>query len=174
MSTLQRQKHKLRSTINEHLIPEQGVFGEIWHARAEDTLWYTTRDGFVVSLSDVLNNIPAHTPPRAGRDGVDGRDGAKGERGACGEASTVPGPKGDKGDTVKGDKGDRGGRGEKGDTVVGPDSFAVLAEARAELGTVRREFADLKLIVDAVYQQNSQAKDYIEWLRAKVAARRKS
>ena len=56
----------------------------------------------------------------------------------------------------------------------GPDSAAVLAETRAELETVRREFAELKLVVNAIYDQNRQTKDYIEYLRAKTAARRKS
>ena len=98
-------RQKIHSTINEHFIPEVGVFGDVWLAKAEQSFWYVTRDGSVVCLSDVLNNVPAHTPPRHGRDGKDGV-GTKGERGATGndgrdgapgKDSTVPGPRGEVG-----------------------------------------------------------------------------
>jgi hypothetical protein len=94
--------------------------------------------------------------------------GPKGERGARGEASTVPGPQGPKGDSVRGDKGDRGEKGEKGDTVVGPDTAVVLADARAALDAQRAEFADLKLQVQGIREANMHAAGYIEYLRARV------
>jgi hypothetical protein len=50
-----RQRNKIHHVLCEHLIPEQGVFGEIWLAKAEGTIWYGTRDGIIVSLTDVLN-----------------------------------------------------------------------------------------------------------------------
>jgi len=100
--------------------------------------------------------------------------GPKGERGPRGEASTVPGPKGDKGDSIVGPAGIRGEKGEKGDTVVGPDTAAVLADARAALESLRAEFADLKLVVNAIYEQNKQAAGYIEYLRAKRTAKVKT
>jgi alpha-D-ribose 1-methylphosphonate 5-triphosphate synthase subunit PhnG len=85
MSTPQRQKNKIRSTINEFLIPETGEFGDIWHARAENTLWYATRSGLVVSLSDVLNNEPARGPKESLR-GPQGPQGPPGDITVVGDA----------------------------------------------------------------------------------------
>src|SRR5712691_5503678 len=138
-------RQKVTYTMTEELLPEMlsaDRAGEFFVARAEQTVWFVASNGAVVSLTDLLQNAKPVAPPRAGRDGIDGLPGAKGDRGERGEASSVKGPKGDNGDTVKGDKGDRG-KGDKGDTVVGPDSASVLASTRAELETVRREFADL-------------------------------
>jgi hypothetical protein len=97
--------------------------------------------------------------------------GPKGERGPRGEASTVPGPKGDKGDSIVGPAGIRGEKGEKGDTVVGPDTAAVLADARAQLDSLRQEVEVLKLVVEAIHGQNKQCDEYINFLRAKTAAK---
>jgi hypothetical protein len=83
MAETKRQKNKLHSTITEHLLPEIGVAGDVYFARAEGTVWLATKSGLVVSLSDVLNSVPAHTPPRAGRDGKDGVS-IKGDKGDAG------------------------------------------------------------------------------------------
>jgi hypothetical protein len=86
----------------------------------------------------------------AGRDGVNGKDG----RDAVG---------------VNGHHGTNGRDGKDG--APGPDSAAVLAETRAELANVLRQFADLKLQVEGVRSMMTQGADYIQYLRAKSAAR---
>jgi len=88
----------------------------------------------------------------AGRDGRDGKDST-----IPGPVSTVPGPAGPKG------VGERG--------PAGADSAAVLQAVRAELATTHKEFEDLKLVVNAIYEQNKQASGYIEYLRSLAAAR---
>lgn len=59
MAETKRQRSKIHLTICEHLIPEQGVGGEFWIAKAEQTVWYTTSAGIVVNLSDVLHTVPS-------------------------------------------------------------------------------------------------------------------
>ena len=44
---------------------------------------------------------------------------------------------------------------------------ASVQATRAELATVRAEFADLKLVVNAIHEQNRQGDAYIAYLRAK-------
>jgi hypothetical protein len=54
------------------------------------------------------------------------------------------------------------------------DNF--LVEHRRELKAIKTAFEDLKLVVDAIYQQNKQSADYIAYLRdlrAKREAARK-
>jgi len=48
-----------------------------------------------------------------------------------------------------------------------------LAESNEQLAAVRREFADLKLVVNAIHEQNRQGDQYINFLRQKAAARSK-
>jgi hypothetical protein len=101
----------------------------------------------------------------------------QGERGATGPAGlSIKGDAGRDGKDGKegvgypGANGLHGTNGHDGkDGAPGQDSAAVLASTRAELETVRREFADLKLVVDAIYQQNKQTAGYIQYLREKRA-----
>jgi hypothetical protein len=164
-----RQKNKLHSIITENLLPEVAVAGDVYFARCEGTVWLATKSGFVVSLSDILHGEVAHTPPRHGVDGVPGRDGEKGARGEKGDPgldgknSTVPGPSGA---SVVGPKGNTGERGDRG--PAGPDSTECLAACYSELETVRREFAELKLVCDAISQQNKQAAGYLEYLKTRT------
>jgi hypothetical protein len=168
-----RQHAKIKHTLCEHLIPETAEFGTVWCARDTGAIWYATRSGVVVNLTDVLNGVVAHTPPRHGKDGIDGRDGAKGDPGRA--AVGIQGPpgrdavgiQGPPGINVKGDKGDRG----EASTVPGPDTSTVLAAARAEIAAIHAEFADLKLTVQAIHEMNRQADEYIAYLKAKVATR---
>ena len=112
-----------------------------------------------------------HQPPRGerGLTGVKGDRGKHGENGRDGKDSTVPGPSGA---SVVGPKGNTGDRGDRG--PAGPVSAEVLAATRAELANVMKQFEDLKLVVDAIHSQNRQCDEYINFLRQKVAARRKS
>jgi hypothetical protein len=87
----------------------------------------------------------------AGRDGVDGRPG----RDAVG---------------VNGSNGRDGKDGAVGAT--GPDSAAVLVDARREIAELKAAVAAQQLIVNAIYDQNRQAKDYIEFLKQKVEKRK--
>lgn len=167
-------QQKIHSTLSEHFIPETGTFGDVWLAKAEQSFWYATRDGRVVNLSDVLNQVPVHTPPRHGKDGRDAVS-VKGERGERGEASTVPGPAGRNGiDGSIGAVGLRGERGERGEASVVPghDSAFVLADTLAAISKIHGEFEALKLVVEAIHGQNKQVDDYLNYLRAKRAAKK--
>jgi hypothetical protein len=97
---------------------------------------------------------PAGTP---GRDGTNGRDGR--------DAVGIPGPQG------------RPGRDCQCKLELAEQTIIrleqKLAESNDAIAAVRQEFADLKLVVNAIYDQNRHAKDYIEYLKAKVAARKK-
>jgi hypothetical protein len=165
-------QQKIHSTLSEHFIPETGTFGDVWLAKAEQSFWYATRDGKVVNLSDVLNQVPVHTPPRHGRDGIDGATGPKGETstgpagrdGSNGKDSTVPGPAGPVGLRGVGERGEAS-------TVPGPDSATVLAAAREEIAAIHKAFQDLKMIVEAIYGQQRQCDEYLTHLRAKATAR---
>jgi hypothetical protein len=165
-------RQKIHSTITEHLIPEVGVHGDVWVAKDTQSFWFATRDGIVVNLSDVLNNVPAHTPPRHGKDGRDGSTGPKGESstgpagrdGTNGKDSVVPGPAGPVGLRGVGERGEAS-------TVPGPDSATVLAAAREEISSIHAEFADLKLVVTAIHEQNRPGDEYIQFLRTRQAAR---
>jgi hypothetical protein len=168
-------QQKIHQVLAEHLIPEIGVHGEVWLAKDTQSFWYGTRDGRVVNLSDILNQVPVHAPPRHGRDGLDGRNGLDGAQGKIGPTGVglpgvagtgIPGPPGL---NIKGDKGEPGAA----STVPGPDSAVVLAEARVQIAAIRAEFADLKLQIQAVHEQNRQADAYLEFLRARRVARQK-
>ncbi len=170
MSEAKRQKNKLHSVINEHLIPEQAVAGDVYFARAEGTVWLTTKSGVVVCLSDILHGECVHTPPRAGRDGIDGAS-IKGDRGARG-ADGADGKDGRDGVGRPGVNGNHGSNGRDGkDGAPGPDSAAVLASTNAALADVLAKFADLKLVVNAIHGQNKQCDEYIQFLRNKRKAK---
>lgn len=96
MAESHRMKHKIHQTLAEHLIPEQGNFGDVWLAKDTQNIWFCARNGLVFCLSDVLDGNVAHTPPRNGRDGKDGVSikGERGERGEPGRSSIIPGPMG--------------------------------------------------------------------------------
>ncbi len=173
MANTPRQKSKIHSTINEHCIPELGTFGDVWIAKAEHTVWYATRSGVVVNLTDLLNNEVAHTPPRAGRDGVDGRDGAKGERGTAGAAgrdgadSTIPGPAGR--DGLHG----RNGKDCQCKLELAEQYIARLeknlSESRDAIAAVRAEVADIAFQCKALRDASVKGQMYIQFLRSRVA-----
>lgn len=145
--------------------PTEPVNKYVMHRRVEDV------EKLAANCDTAIRELTARfdrQPPR----------GEKGETGPAGLSITGPagrdGKDGRDGVGYAGRDGMHGTNGKDGkDGAPGPDSAAVLAETRAELEAVRREFADLKLVVNAIYDQNRQAKDYIEFLRARVAARSK-
>ena len=171
-------RQKVNYTLSEELLPEFHPHhaGEFFVAKAEGTVWYVCPNGAMVSLTDLLQNAKPVAPPRHGRDGKDGKDGNKGERG----------PRGDKGDTgepskIPGPAGPPGPAGEKGSTVRGPqgrDTAAALAQwlhtvsaVNARCDAVEKSNADLRATVNALLDQNKRGAEYIEYLRAKTAAR---
>lgn len=167
-------RQKIHQTINEHCIPEVGVFGDVWVAKAEQSFWYATREGRVVNLSDVLNNVPAHTPPRHGKDGKDGIP-IRGERGPAGRDgvcvckkgldSTAPGPIGPVGPAGVGKQGLQG--------PAGPDTATALADYFTGVAALRAEVSALQLICNGLVAQHKNTGEYIELLKARSAARRK-
>ena len=86
----------------------------------------------------------------AGRDGKDGKDGI----GYAGR------------DGMNGTNG-RDGK----DGRPGPDSAAVLAEARTALDTLRSEVADIALQCKALRDMNVRSGEYIEFLRSKIRSK---
>lgn len=168
MAETNRQRNKIKHTIAEHLIPETAEFGEVFCARDTCAVWFATRSGVVVNLTALLNAETAYTPVRHGKDGAAGKDGEKGERGERGPAGeSIVGPQGPQGASVIGPqgasvKGDRGDRG-----PCGPDTAEAIAESVAAVAALRSEFADLKLVVEAIHGQNKQADEYIAYLKSK-------
>jgi hypothetical protein len=100
----------------------------------------------------------------------------RGEKGESIVGPTGPAGRDASPSKIPGPPGERGSQGLKGDTgsigPAGPDSAAVLADARAEIAAIHAEFSDLKLQIQAVHDQNKQADAYLEFLRARVAARK--
>jgi hypothetical protein len=94
----------------------------------------------------------------AGRDGKDGKDGV-------GYAGAV-GPQG------------RAGKDCVCQTAVAEQHIVRLTQKLAEsndtLAAVRKEFADLKLVVTSIHDQNRQADEYMQWLKERAAARRQT
>jgi hypothetical protein len=185
-------------TLTEAVLPEMMPehIGEFYVAKAEGTVWFVASNGAVVSLTDLLLNAKPVAPPRHGVDGKDGKSvlgprgqkgekgdsivgatgpkgetivgpkGDRGEKGDKGDPSTVPGPKGDKGDrgeSVVGPHGLKGDRGERGPAGADADNSAIAA--------MRKEVAEVKLMLQGMLDMNTKAGEYIEFLKAKVAAR---
>jgi hypothetical protein len=165
----------IHSVLNEHCVPETAPFGSVWIAKAEGSFWYATLDGRVVCLSDVLNNVPVHLPPRHGRDGIDGALGPKGETGAAGRDGQN-GSAGRDGVNATGIQGPQGRPGNDGrDSIANAERVggleSALAELRSTIATLRAEVANVNLQYKAILDSNQTASDYLGWLRAKTAAR---
>ncbi|MGA8538969.1 MAG: hypothetical protein WB566_05685 [Terriglobales bacterium] len=122
----------------------------------------------------------------AGRDGADGKPGrdAVGIQGPQG--ASITGPRGERGltgadSTVAGPQGARGFQGAPGkDSVVpgpqgppGPDTAAVLADARTEIFNLRAEVRELTAVVQGLVDQSKLTGAYIAWLKERSAARTK-
>jgi hypothetical protein len=165
---------KVKQILTEHFVPETAPFGTVFVCKDTQQVWLAVRSGEVLNLSDLLDgkHVLASKPARNGRDGKDGlsikgepgRTGPAGRDGKDGLNSVVPGPIGPVGPAGAGQPGPQG--------PAGADSATVLADARAEIATLRAEFANLKLVVNAIHDQNRQADSYIEFLRARSAARK--
>jgi len=143
-----RQKNKLRSVVNEFLIPETGTPGDVYFAKAEGTCWIVTASGIVVSLSDILHSTLPHTPPRigpkgdAGANGTPGRDGNHGKNG-------VDGSPGSAGASIVGPAG-RDGR-------DGKDCVCKNVDADNRLSNIETRFSDLQNIIVRVAGQSDAA-----------------
>ncbi len=167
-------RQKIHQTMSEHFVPENGTFGDVWVAKAEQTFWYATRDGVVVNLSDVLNNIPAHTPPRHGRAGIDGaagRDGSPGRTGSTGVG--LPGAAGrDGNDGAVGPQGRSGKDGAPGrDAPAREELNNIQIEHRRELAALRSEFDEVKASLAALLDRDKRGADYVDFLKSRIAAR---
>ncbi len=176
MSTPSRQRNKIRTVLCEHLIPEQAVFGTIFLAKDTQNIWYATREGLVVSLSDILNNAPVvHTPPRHGADGKDGVSikGERGERGANGSDGAA-------GRDGVGTVGATGAQGRPGRDCVCRTELAEarlsgvessVQEVNAKHTALTAQVAALRAEIQALVDLNKNAGVYLEWLRARREAR---
>lgn len=110
---------------------------------------------------------------RAAVKGEKGDAGPKGERGATGDVGR-DGINGTSGRDAVGIQGPPGQRGKDCECKLELAQQHIarlesnLADSRDALAAVRKEFADLKLVVAAIYDQNKQAAGYVEYLRAKT------
>jgi len=136
------------------------------------------------------DGVDGATGPKAekGDAGLSGRDGAPGVAGPPGSVGPVgpAGPRGERGEAgpagrdgltgpagTKGSVGPAGPRGEIGPQGhPGISAVEVLAEARAEIAATRAELSSLRLTVQGLLDMNTKASEYIEWLRARAAARK--
>jgi hypothetical protein len=166
---------KLHYVLCESALPENvgaDHFGEFYICKAESSVWFAAKNGAVVSISDFLLTATPVAPPRHGRDGVDAAPAVKGERGPVGI-----GRDGRDGKDAVGIAGKNGVNGRDGrDGCAGPDSAAVLAEARAEISAMHSKFAalraDFDLLSHAFTSASEKTSDYLEFLKSRVAARR--
>jgi hypothetical protein len=106
--------------------------------------------------------------------------GEKGERGLKGDSIVGPaGRDGTNGRDGVGYPGVNGTNGRDGrDGAPGPDSAAVLAQARSEINTLRTSFTSLKHDFEtlslAFTTSSKKNAEYIEFLKARIAARSKT
>lgn len=142
MAEPKRQRGKIRHTIAEHLIPEQGTYGDVWLARDTNSIWFTARNGVVFCLSDVLDGVVAHTPPRHGRDGEPGAKGDKGD--------SIIGPAGKDGQSIIGPQGPKGDRG---DMLIPNES-----EITASVLQLRADKAHFLAAVQLAFERNTGRK----------------
>jgi hypothetical protein len=166
---------KLKQVLAESFVPERAPCGTVFITKDTQQVWLAVRSEEVLNLSDILDgkNILASKPAKHGRDGRDGVS-IKGDPGPAVVGIQGPpgrdavGIQGPPGINVKGERGDIGPRG-----FPGPDTATLLADARAEIDAIHAEFKDLKLVVKAIYDANTQAHQYIEYLKAKIETRKK-
>jgi hypothetical protein len=178
LTETKRQHAKIKHTIAEHLIPETAEFGEVFCARDTGAVWYATRSGVVVNLTDVLNGVVAHTPPRHGKDAPPAKDGAKGERGERG----ADGKDGRDGKDGVGQVGAVGPQGRTGrdcvcHTEIAEQRLAAVEnssrDARSDNVSLKAQLAIVSATVQGLIDMNKQSGEYIEWLRERVARRAK-
>lgn len=136
-------------------------------------VWIALGDGSVVCLNDLITfgppakcvgpDGPAGAPCIC-RNGKDGRDGVDGKNGRDGvDAVGAVGPQGRAGaDGVPGK-----------DAPQRVELDNLLIESRREIKKLRAEFAALKSDFQGILDMNKAASAYIEYLRAKQAARQK-
>jgi hypothetical protein len=175
MSEPQRQKNKIKSTLCEHLIPETGVFGDMYLAKDTGGIWYCNKAGLFVSLSDILHGEHAHTPPRHGKDGVDGAPGAPGV--------SIKGDKGDAGRDGKdgvGYPGATGPAGQPGKNLTAEvsqlESHIVQSERtcsglRGELVALKQQVETLSVTVNALLSASIRDGAYVAYLQEKVRSK---
>ena len=168
---------KLHNVMTESALPENmgaDHAGEFWIAKAEQSVWFTAKNGTMVSLSDFLLNAEPVAPPRHGRDGKDAEPAPKGERGERG----LPGK-----DAAPAPKGERGLPGRDGASIIGPagrdgldspqrvEFDNLLSEntaLRSSFAALKQDFETLNLAFTSQSQKNS---DYLAFLTARAAAR---
>jgi hypothetical protein len=176
-----RQKSKL--TLASALIPEHAEPGSVYVAKNDASVWYASRSGLVINLTDLLSGEqPVRVLPVNGRDGKDSTvPGPKGDKGDPGRDSIIPGPQGVQGvpgkdSTVPGPKGDKGDacqcRTELTESRTATRVEDATAVLRSELESARADVRELRSTVQALIDANSKGKQYVEWLRSRVAARK--
>lgn len=143
--------------------------GDVIYDNQTTLSYFVVQDGARICLNDLMTgNIPRAAGP-AGRDGqsIVGPQGDKGERGEKGEQGErgETGPRG-----VTGADGKDGLPGEKGDTGAAGRDGVVYHDLQPEHLALVQE---IKFKLDALLDQNQKGQQYIEWLKAQLAARAK-
>jgi hypothetical protein len=162
------------NSLKEKQIPNRANVLDVFYATDSHKIFIGLGDGSVICLNDLLHSGP---PARcigpegpAGRDcvcrnGKDGKDGRDGKDGAPGiNAPGIVGPQG-----VPGTPG-RDGK----DAPQRSELDNLLIEQARETKALRQEMAALESKVKSLVAMNDKAGEYLEWLRARAAARMKS
>ncbi len=141
-------KEKVKHVLCESVIPETAPHGSVFIAKDTQAVYWAAADGVVMNLTDVLNSVPAHTPPRHGRDGKDGvcicKNGADGK--------TIFGPKGERGEPGVGIQGAAGRDGRD-----GKDCQCVNVDADGRLSRIESQVAELRNIITNVANKSDAA-----------------
>jgi hypothetical protein len=164
-------------SLKERQIPNRADAGDIFYATDSKRTFFGLMDGSVICLQDFFTlgqaaarcigpDGPAGPPGPIGPQGAAGQKGERGATGAAGRDGTgLLGPQGRPGIDGK-------------DSVANPERIANLETAasdlRAENEARKKEIAELKASFQAIVDMNEKASQYMEWLRAKAAARMKS
>jgi hypothetical protein len=154
-------------------LPSRGNSGDVYFASDTGAVYLALGDGTLFNVNDLMKGggVARVVGPKGEKgDTVVGPAGPQGPPGKDGKDSTIPGPPGPKGDkgsdaprpqveAFRGPKGDQGPAGKDGD-------------AGQEVAALNARMAALESTVQALLDMNKQASAYIEFLRARAAARR--
>jgi len=162
---------KLFSTKTSGL-PSRGNPGDVYFAVDTGTVYLALGDGTLFNVNDLMAG--------GGVARVVGPRGEKGDPGPAGNDSIVPGPQGTAGRDGRdgaqgppgvGKQGDPGPQGKRGDDGK-PGRDGKDGDAGKAVAELKNEIQSLKATVNALLDMNKRAGEYIEWLRARAAARR--
>jgi hypothetical protein len=157
-------------SVKEKQVPNRANRLDVFWTTDSHKLFVAIGDGEVVSLSDLITyGSPAKCigpegpagAPCICRNGKDGKDGRDGKDGVGRDGQTIVGP--------PGRTGPAGADGAPSPHRVELENLKI--EHDREVKKLRQEFAALQRDFRAILDMNKKAGEYVEFLRAKAAAR---